>query len=116
MSIVECVNELNAHGHAAVFATDAAFKNVGHAKRLGNFAKILRSFCAAITHHARPADDAKIFDSCERGQNVVLNSISEECVLLVRPHVNDRQYHDGFVGNAGTYESFSENEQNDNYA
>src|SRR5262249_34906638 len=91
MMVLLGVYQLHVDNNMIGLATDAAFQNIGDPKRFSDFAKILRTFLSAVSHHAGAANDAKVLDSRECSQNVVLNSVRKESVLRLIAHVFKRQ-------------------------
>src|SRR5579864_969452 len=98
MPILQSVDQLHVYYNSLAFAADASLQNVGHTEQLSNFTQAMRRRIAKL-HDRRTTNHAHSADLRERGQNVVLNSVGEECVLLVVAKILERQHGDAFLRN-----------------
>jgi len=72
-------------------APRAPSQHVGNAERLPNLADILLT---AIFHHARAADHLELTDLRQPGQEVVLQTVDEGSIFLLRAQIFEGQYRD----------------------
>src|SRR5712691_8295038 len=98
MSVFEGIDQLHIHDHFVTFAPDTAFQHIRHAQELADFAQSMRSRITKL-HHRRPADHAKVADSRQARENVVLDAVREKRILFVVAEIRERQHRDAFLGN-----------------
>src|SRR2546423_14540104 len=101
MSIFESIEQLDGDHDAIAFPANASFQDIRHPEYPTDLAQIVRFLSAAKSQHTRATDHAQILDFAKARQDIVLNSVGEKCVLLIRTHVCERQHGDAFVAGAG---------------
>src|SRR5438046_10053827 len=90
--------QLRRYAHFASSAPHAAFKNIRNSQLLPDLAQIaLRA--RGVIRNARARDNLEIGDFSERGQNIILHSLCEKCVLLVSAEIREWQHGNAFFGN-----------------
>src|SRR4029077_7912302 len=98
MLICEGIDQLRADPHFPTSALHAAFQHVGHSKLLCYLTQI--SPIANLVNHYRSATEYfQVRDLGEISYNLILDTISEEGVLLFRTHVFKWQDSDALFGN-----------------
>src|SRR6266568_3764339 len=80
VGVSACVDQLRVQTKMRAGSADAAFQNMRYSQIISNLTDI--SF-ATVLHHAGPADDFKIGDLRQLGQNVVLHTIGKGGVLFL---------------------------------
>ncbi len=90
--------QLGRNPHLAASTPHASFENISNPQLLSDLAQIpMRT--SNVTRDARARDDLEISDFAERGQNVILHSFCEICVLLVVTQIREWQHGNAFFGN-----------------
>src|SRR5437773_10376818 len=90
MSVGPGIDQLSIYADAIAGAADGSFQNVCHTKGNTDFAQV--SVPAAVLSDGSSARDFQVCDLGQIRKNIVLNSISEVCVLLVIAEILKRQY------------------------
>src|SRR5205814_1837508 len=91
------LNELDVNVHAVACLLHAAFENVRNTQVSRDLGQIFRR--AFVMRRRSTRDYAQTADLGKGGDNFILNALCEECVLLVRAQIVERQNSDAFVRN-----------------
>ena len=90
MPITHCVDQLHVHDHAIAFPTDTSLQHIPYPKSFSDLAQIPRSV-GTISHYTGATDDPQTVDFGKARENIILNSVSKECVLFGFAHIRERK-------------------------
>ena len=96
VAVVACVDQLDVDEHAVALAPHAPFQDILHSQFPGDVAQVTNGARAAVLRDRSAANDLQIADLRQTGQNIVLDSIGEKSVLLVRAQVLQGKNSDRF--------------------
>src|SRR5438105_10462179 len=98
MPIMERINQLDVHHHAIAFPADTSLQHIRYPESLSDVAQIPRSV-GAISHYTSATDDPQTVDFGKARENIILNSVSKECILFSFAHIRERKDRDAFFQN-----------------
>src|SRR6266513_1184056 len=95
MRVILGLNELDVDMHAIAHLLYAAFENVRNTQVPRDLGQIFRR--AFVMRRRSARDYSQAADLGKGSDNFILNALREECVLLIRAQIVERQNRDAFV-------------------